>query len=126
MESQDTSVWEPVPAVPATVSTNAIVAQNRPPASLEPALEAAILTSLTRPIASGETSAAGNARREAELRALFAKLHAAQSVGLGRRIDIERADDTLAQAFKRLVVERRVRLRAYIADARRRSAMAGR
>lgn len=57
---------------------------------------------------------------------MFAKLDAAQSVVLGRRIDMERADEALAEAFKRPVVERRVRLRAYIADARRRCAMAGR
>lgn len=120
------TVWQPVPVAPGTVSTHALVA--RPPASpsLAPDVEAAIIATLIRPTAPGETSAAGNARREAVLRTLVDGLTALEAFALGKRLDLARSDDALAQAFERIVVDRRVRLRAYLAEARRRAARGAR
>lgn len=114
-------VWEPVPAMPSAIpTTSEVLHETRPPEDLEPAMEAAILGALTRPLAPGEGHQLGNANRERELRELFASLDALQSHHLGRRLDLDRPSDALAQAFRRLIVDRRARLRAFIADARRR------
>ncbi len=114
-------VWEPVPSEPSAIpTTSEVLHETRPPEDLEPAMEDAILGALTRPLAPGEGHQMGNANRERELRELFASLDALQSHHLGRRLDLDRPSDALAQAFRRLIVERRARLRAFIADARRR------
>ncbi len=101
-------------------TTSEVLNMTRPPEDLEPALEAAIVGALTRPLAPGESHQAGNANREREVKELFASLDVVQAHHLGRRLDLDRPTDTLAQAVRRMTVERRVRLRAVLADARRR------
>ncbi|MBL0215746.1 MAG: hypothetical protein IPQ07_17935 [Myxococcales bacterium] len=108
------------------LTTSAVLRQTRAPQDLPLTTEAAILTALTRPIDPGEGHREGNARRERELAALFSQLELVQAFDLGRRFDLARADDRLAQAFARLVVDRRQRLRAFLADARRRQALGSR
>ncbi|MBA3394317.1 MAG: hypothetical protein H0T89_16850 [Deltaproteobacteria bacterium] len=102
------------------------LARARLPQGPDPELEAAIIETLRRPISPGQGHQLGNAARERELCELFAKLDVVQAHHLGRRLDQDRSDDVLAQAFRRLVIERRQRLRAFLADARRRQVMAGR
>jgi len=118
-----TAVWEPEPAIdPSALPTSSdVIARTRPPETLEPAMEAEILRTLTRPVAAGETDRVGNARREHDLGTLFSQLDVLQSHHLGRRLDLGRPTDAIAVAFGRLVVERRQRLRAWLADARRRA-----
>lgn len=119
-------VWEPVPLQPAEIpTTSEVLHETRPPEALEPAMEAAILHALTRPLAPREGHQIGNANRERELTELFANLDVMQAHHLGRRLDLDRPSDTLAQAFRRMIVERRGRLRAFIADTRRRQVVRG-
>ena len=114
-------IWESVPPLSDAIpTTSEVLHGTRPPEDLEPAMESAILQALTRPLAPGKGHQIGNANRERELLELFANLDAMQSHHLGRRLDLDRPGDTLAQAFRRMIVERRGRLRAFIADARRR------
>lgn len=110
----------------AAPTTSAVMHQTRGPQDLPAELEAAILSTLTRAIDPGEGHREGNDRRERELAAMFARLEIVQAFDLGRRFDAARADDRLAQAFTRLVVDRRQRLRTFLADARRRQALAAR
>jgi hypothetical protein len=74
-----------------------------------------------RPI-TDESAAAGHARKEAELKAVFARVSAVESRALHTRL--ARGDDELARLIGRMVPERRLRLLAFIADARRREALA--
>lgn len=60
----------------------------------------------------------GAVNREHELGARFADLAPIHAFHLGRRLDADRAADPLVIAFKRLVIERRQRLRAVL-QARR-------
>ena len=114
-------VWEPVPRLPGAIpTTSEVLHGSRSPEDLEPAIEAAIVQTLTRPLAPGEGHQMGNANRERELLELLANLDVIESHHLGRRLDLDRPSDPLAQAFRRLTVDRRGRLRAFIADARRR------
>ncbi len=101
----------------------AIVAHQEIPIAL--AIEASIIATLTRPLRPGENHQSGNANREAELQGVFATLDALQSAELLRRLDLDRPDDALARAFGRIVIERRTRLRAFLADTRRRQALGG-
>jgi hypothetical protein len=85
-------------------------------------VEASLLATLTRPRGTDQTCLAAMGQREHELRDLFGQLTAVQALGLGRRLDVNRDDDRLAVAFRRFTVERRRRLREYLADTRRRLA----
>lgn len=91
---------------------------------LDPVFEASLLAILTVPVSTIDGHQRGNDRREQELVALLSTLNPVQSIGLGRRLDIARSDDPIVQAFGRLVVQRRQRLRAFIAGAHRRSFIA--
>lgn len=125
-----TSICEPIPfRTDARVPSSSEVlglARARLPQGPDAELEAAIIETLRRPISPGQGPQVGNAMRERELCELFAKLDVVQAHHLGRRLDQDRADDVLAQAFRRLVIERRQRLRTFLADARRRQVTAGR
>lgn len=74
--------------------------------------------------ADGETLDAAFRRKERELGALFATLDVATSRALHRRLSISADGDVVAARFGRLVSERRARLLAFLADARRREAIA--
>ncbi|MDB4963022.1 MAG: hypothetical protein JWP01_3021 [Myxococcales bacterium] len=91
--------------------------------SLTPALETAMIAILMRPLAVGENQMTGNTNRERELGQLFSALEYAHAREILRRLDLDRADDALVAAFKRITIERRARLRAFLADTRRRQAL---
>jgi len=62
-------------------------------------------------------------RKEQQLAAVFARLNAVDSLALQRRLNLSLSDDPIAERFGRLVVARRTRLLAFLADARRRIAL---
>ena len=66
----------------------------------------------TRSVTPGETYQADGNARERELRRYFELLSTMEANALRRRLDAARTDDKLVTAFRRLIVERRTRLRA--------------
>lgn len=78
---------------------------------------------LTRPRSPDESHLVAAEHREQRLHDLFGQLSVAQALTLSRRLDADRDGDGVALAFRRLTVERRRRLRAYLADMRRRIAI---
>jgi hypothetical protein len=113
-------IWEPVGRAPgATPTTSEVLHAARAPHTLGAAREAELLAILERPLRADENHQVGNANRERELIAVIARLAPVEAHYLGRRLDAARADDRLAQGFRRLVVERRTRLRAFLASPRR-------
>lgn len=108
-------IWAPVTARRDTsITTDEVLSRTRPPEPLPPEIEGAILHSIRRPLAAGESHQNGNANRERELRSIFMTLDAIQSLQLRRRLDLDKDCDQIAVAFRRLVVERRQRLRAVL------------
>jgi hypothetical protein len=94
-------------------------------AAAEPSLDAwlePIATIVLGSLALGETVMAGHARKESELRELFARLSILEARALQRRLERARSDDPLCGVFARLAPERRLRLIGFLADARRREA----
>jgi hypothetical protein len=83
-----------------------------------------LLALLEAPLHSGETAHAGFMRKEAELRSAFATLTILEARALHARLTNPRSGDQLAAAFRRLTIDRRVRLINFLADARRREALA--
>jgi hypothetical protein len=65
-------------------------------------------------------------RKESELRVLFAGLSLADARELHRRLSLMLPNDPIATRFMGLVVERRARLIAFLADARRRHSFGSR
>ena len=114
-------LWEPT-APSANPTTSTVLHATRPPEALPAEVEAAFMIALTRSLAPGETHTTGNAARERELAGLIIGLSPLQTHHLGRRLDIDRADDAFARAWKRLLAERRDRLRALMRDPRRAAA----
>lgn len=88
---------------------------------LDPEMEAALIATLMRPLAPGESHHAGSCNKERELYALLSQLDVMHAYQLGRRLDADRPTDALVVAFRRLVIERRQRIRAFLRDARRRA-----
>ncbi|HEY4182339.1 MAG TPA: hypothetical protein VGM90_36150 [Kofleriaceae bacterium] len=80
------------------------------------------LAILKRPAPTGGSALEFQAK-ERELMSLFARLTANESRMLHRRLTVPQRDDALAGAFERLVADRRGRLLAFVADARRREAL---
>jgi hypothetical protein len=70
----------------------------------------------------GETIDVAFRRVEAEVGALFAELGPLEARALHQRLTTPVENDVLAIRFSRLTFERRARLLAYLADARRRAA----
>lgn len=87
--------------------------------------EAQILAILAAPALLGETVSSQFQRKEHQLGSIFAALSLAESRALHRRLAIPQAGDALALKFARLVVERKNRLIAFLADAPRRAARGG-
>jgi hypothetical protein len=79
----------------------------------------AIVAIVMRPLSPDEGPKIGNDNKEKEIRELFAALMPAEALLLRRRFAADRSNDELVAAFKRLTIERRTRLVAYLADARR-------
>jgi len=88
--------------------------------SISMAIEDTIIEILATSPAYGETIEAAYRRKERELAVLFASLTRIEAAALQRRLTAPRADDVLAQRFARLVVERRTRLLALLAETPRR------
>lgn len=72
----------------------------------------------------GESAALVHRRKEHEIGALFATLSIADADALHHRLATPRAGDGVAAQFGRLAFERRERLLAFLADARRRETIA--
>lgn len=96
----------------------------RPPAPTPASLDARLIAILDAPLAPGETFAVGYARKEAELGAAFAPLAVADARSLHARLSAARLGDELATRFARLTADRRGRLLTFLADVRRRQAIA--
>lgn len=84
--------------------------------------EQTILDVLVTPPRYGETIEAAYRRKERELTELFATLGRGEASVLLKRLSDPRTEDVLATRFSRLVVDRRTRLLALLADAPRREA----
>lgn len=90
------------------------------PAAIENEL-VAILTGTPHP---DETIEVAFTRKEHELRGVLARLTPLEARALHRRLSTSRGGDVLAMHFTRLVAARRTRLLSFLADARRREAVA--
>ena len=102
-------------ASPATLRTPTTVASSN---------DAALASILDAPLIPGETAREGFLRKEAELRVSFAQLPVTSQRALHARLSTPRAGDQLAERFARLTADRRMRLLTFLADARRREALA--
>jgi hypothetical protein len=87
------------------------------------ALEAQILACLESRPEPRETVDLAFRRKERDLMALFDQLSVTDARELNRRLSRQWAGDSVAAAFSRLISERRSRLLAFLADARRREAL---
>jgi hypothetical protein len=99
-----------------------VVPRPAAPPRVSVATEHAILQILETP-ASDETIAAAFERKERALCKTFAALRPIEAYALRHRLLRETEGDTLASQFARLTVDRRGRLIAVLADARRREAI---
>jgi hypothetical protein len=102
-------------AAPATLHTRTTHASSN---------DAALLSILEAPLQPGETAREGFLRKEAELRSAFAQLPTVEQRALHARLANPRSGDQLAERFGRLTADRRTRLLTFLADARRREALA--
>jgi hypothetical protein len=97
----------------------------RPPSATVPnTADGKLIAILDAPLATGETALAGFARKEHELGGLIATLSVLECRALHKRLSNPQHGDELANKFARLTLERRCRLLAFLADARRREALA--
>jgi hypothetical protein len=86
-------------------------------------LEAEILDTLGAPVAPGERLEIAFRRKEHELKLVFERLSVMEARELHRRLTLMLPGDPIATRFGRLIGERRARLLAFLADARRREAL---
>ena len=86
--------------------------------------DAQILAVLDAPPALGETLEAAFRRKERELREVFARVSVNEARALHRRLSNPTVGDAVAARFSRLLVDRQSRLLVFLADARRREALA--
>lgn len=112
---------EPPPDSSLPTTSEAMEQARQHGSALPPDLEAELLRILLRPLASDETHRTGNHNRELELRALFGALTVETSYQLSRRLELARAGDPIAAAFRRLTFERQQRLQGFLIFARRRA-----
>lgn len=112
-------IWEPVAREASSIPSSTEALHVRPRQQLREEIEERIIATLLRPLSADETHHAGNENREHQLRAMFAQLLPVEALVLRRRIDADRNDDRLVAAFRRLIMERRKRLTAFLADPRR-------
>lgn len=111
--SPRSSIWEPVSG--AAPSPSAATSAPIP-------IEGEILGVIVQPLEAGETHRGHNDRKERELLAVLDRLTPIEALTLHRRLISPHPQDPLVQAFGRLVVDRRNRVIAFIADTRRRIA----
>ncbi|MDB4958994.1 MAG: hypothetical protein JWO36_6563 [Myxococcales bacterium] len=86
--------------------------------------ENALIEILDSASLAGETIELSFRRKEAQLRSQFAALSVFDARTLHGRLANPRPDDAVAVRFSRLVADRRARLLTFLADARRRAAIA--
>jgi SpoVK/Ycf46/Vps4 family AAA+-type ATPase len=84
--------------------------------------ERTLLSLLTGSSTPGLTISAEYSRREQDIRTLFASLSVVEARALHRRLTILQDGDALGTHFMRLSADRRMRLIAFLGDARRREA----
>ena len=84
--------------------------------------EQTIIDVLVTPPHYGETIESAYRRKERELTELFSTLARSEAAVLLKRLSDPRTEDALATRFARLVIDRRTRLLALLADAPRREA----
>ncbi len=99
----------------------------RPPTAvaLNQLAEADLLAILTAPLLPGESALCGHQRKEHQLGTIFATLSVGEARTLHQRFSRpSTAADALTSKFAGLIIDRRQRLLAFIADARRRAAIA--
>lgn len=118
-EITPSGVWEPVAGRERAPTTSTVLPVRCPELPAE--IAAALVETLARPLRPGETHRTGNDARERELYAVLATLTPVQCLELRRRLERDRDGDPLAVAFRRLVIERRGRVRAFLAHALRRA-----
>lgn len=80
---------------------------------------------LEAPAASHETVEVAFTRKEREIGSLFSQLSVPECRALHARLANPQPADEVAVTFGRLVIARRTRLLAFLADVRRRQAIAG-
>jgi len=114
----------PQPEAPPEPAASEVVSQitTTPPEVEHLACEAQLIEVLASGPEWGETIEAGFRRKEQALATMFAALSRAEAAALHRRLTDVRNDDKLATRFARLVVDRRTRLLAILADVPRREA----
>jgi len=106
---------------PATAPTIAI----RPPTAVVPTTaDGTLIAVLDSPLGTTENAFIGFARKEHEMSVLFASLSVLECRLLHKRLANPQHGDELANKFARLTHERRGRLLDFLADARRREAIA--
>lgn len=124
---RETSSLKLVPILPISdspVAAKTAVVQSAARPTWSASTDVALIAILEAPLHTGETLALGFARKEAELRHVLASLSVNESRALNTRLSCPKDGDPLTKAFMRLTAERRERLINFIADARRREALA--
>lgn len=111
------------PAVEAPAIARLVLVPRTTATSISPEFERAITDVLASKPKLGETIDLAFRRIEREIAALFAQLTPVEARALKQRLELVRADDSLTARFNRLVAERRIRLLAFLGDARRREAL---
>jgi hypothetical protein len=115
-------VEQPAASPPAAAPLALSVEPGQPPPSVAtiPLLEETeMIAILERSIGFGESALAGYGRKEAALRAVFARLDATNAKAIHERLANPIATDVLAAAFGRLAAERRARLLDCLVEPRR-------
>jgi hypothetical protein len=124
-EAEDTKakgapIWEPVALTHGLIpGSSDVLRTSGTRHELARDIEERLIATLTRPLGAEESHQIGNDNRERELRRYIEELSPIEAFVLRRRLDADRSNDKLAVAFRRLVAERRVRLKALLADPRR-------
>ena len=113
--------WPTVSSSPAAPRTSAGVIHTS--SVIATSHDARLLAILETRLPDGEPTHVGYARKERELGEAFAQLPIFDQRALHARLSNPRPNDALALRFARLTIERRIRLLAFLNDARRRAAV---
>lgn len=122
-EKKTSSIYDPALAEPSP-SQLALAGAVRFDAPLPDHVEQQLVDVLKATPGFGETIEAAFTRKENEARELMAQLSVMQARSLHARLQNPANGDVLAEAFGRMLATRRERLLAFLADARRREALA--
>ena len=114
----------PTPELSSPMITQLVVTPRPVKQSVTATVEASVLRILMSSQRTGETIENAYRRKETELVEVLGKLGLVESRTLQRRLEIAAEDDALAQQFGRLTRDRRQRLISFLANARRREALA--